>query len=292
MAVPSLASEVPVVLRNADGDEAAISLTGAQLLSWTPAGAGEQIYLSPVPRPAPGVPVRGGAPICFPQFSDRGPLPKHGFARTRQWQLVVPPAPKAAVAEARFQLDSVMTTTRWAHPFCLVLVVRLGPKWIELELQAANTGRTAFDFTGAIHTYFAVDDVLQAAVGGLQGLVYEDQVDANRLKTETQAEVRIAGEVDRVYHRVPGPLHVEGGGAMRRIVQQGFPDAVVWNPGPAKAAQLADLPAADWTRMLCVEAAVVEQPIRLAPGKTWRGWQRVELPQADGFDPAQATPVA
>lgn len=292
MAVHSSGSEAPTLLRNAAGDEATVSPHGAQLLSWKPAGAGEQIYLSPLARPASGVALRGGVPICFPQFSDRGPLPKHGFARTRQWQLVVPPAPKAAVTEARFQLDSVMTSTRWAHPFCLVLVVRLGPKWLELELQAANTGRTAFEFTGALHTYLAVDDVRQAAVRGLQGLDYEDLVDARQVKRESADAVQVAGETDRVYRQAAGPVLVEGAGPTRRVVQHGFVDTVVWNPGPAKAARLGDMPADDWTRMLCVEAAVIEHPVHLAPGKTWRGLQRLELPQADGFDPAQATAAA
>jgi glucose-6-phosphate 1-epimerase len=67
---------------------------------------------------------------------------------------------------------------------------------------------------------------------------------------------------------------------------------VVWNPGPQKAARLGDMPAEDWTRMLCIEAAAVGVPVQLAPGKTWRGMQRIELPQSAGFDLSQATPVS
>lgn len=286
-----MGSDELIVLHNTVGDEARVSLHGAQLLGWLPAGQGEQIYTSPLSRPASGAVVRGGVPICFPQFSERGPLPKHGFARTRRWQLVVPPKPQAAVAEARFQLDSVMTSTRWNHPFCLVLVVRLGPRWLELELQAANTSRTAFDFTGALHTYHAVDDVRQVRLTGLQGCSYEDQVDGNAVKQEQPPAVQIADETDRVYLQPPPVLQLEGAGPRRRIVQQGFQDTVVWNPGPAKAQHLGDMPPADWTRMLCVEAAVVQRPVRLAPGKTWRGLQRTELPDAPGFDPAHVTPL-
>jgi hypothetical protein len=29
--------------------------------------------------------------------------------------------------------------------------------------------------------------------------------------------------------------------------------------------------------MVCIEAAVVARPVTLAPGKTWRGMQRLEL---------------
>jgi glucose-6-phosphate 1-epimerase len=266
-----------VALRNRAGDEAAISLHGAQLLSWRPAGQHEQIYTSPLSRPAAGKAMRGGVPVCFPQFAGRGPLPKHGFARTSRWELLAAPAMQVEIAEARFQLDSATSGYAWEHAFCLVLVVRLAPAWLELELQAANTGRTAWDFTAALHTYLAVDDVRHVSLRGLQGLSYEDMVGPGTVRTESAPVLKVAGEVDRVYRRVAQPLELEDGPRRLRVLQQGFADTVVWNPGPAKAASLGDMPAEDWLRMLCIEAAAIEQPVQLAPGKTWRGMQRIEL---------------
>jgi glucose-6-phosphate 1-epimerase len=267
-----------VILRTDAGDTASVSLHGGHVLSWKPAAAAEQLYWSPLSHPGAGKAVRGGAPICFPQFSERGPLPKHGFARTSRWELVTTPVPHSPVAEARFQLDSSMAAVRWEHAFCLVLVVRLGPGWLELELQAANTGRTAYAFTGAIHTYLAVGDVRDASVTGLQGVTYEDMVQGNAVRTEAAPALSFGGEVDRVYRDAPQALRLQGGGMPeRRIVQQGFTDTVTWNPGPAKAARLGDMPPEDWLRMVCIEAAVVAQPVQLAPGKTWRGLQRLEL---------------
>jgi glucose-6-phosphate 1-epimerase len=281
------AADSIVHLRNAAGDEAAVSVHGAQLLSWQVAGAGEQIYTSPLAQPAPGKALRGGVPVCFPQFSERGSLPKHGFARTSRWELVTPQAAHARVAEATFQLDASMVPGQWEHAFCLVLVVRLGPKWLELELQAANTGRTPYDFTCALHTYLAVADVRQAQLEGLQGLEYEDMVDGGAVRVEPAAPLRFSDEIDRVYRGVAGPLLLSADGMpQRRVLQDGFVDAVVWNPGPAKAARLGDMPAEDWTRMLCIEAAAIAQPVQLAPGKTWHGVQRIELPRVSGFDAA------
>jgi glucose-6-phosphate 1-epimerase len=282
VAVPSFLSqpdETLVVLRTLGGDSASVSLHGGQLLSWQPAGAGEQIYCSPLVRPGPGKALRGGAPICFPQFSERGPLPKHGFARNSRWELVAPPLPNAAVAEARLQLDSTVAAQRWdQHAFTLVLIVRLGPGWLELHLQAANTGRTSYVFTGAIHTYLAVQDVRSAEVIGLQGLGYEDNLQGNAVFTETAPAVGFGTEVDRVYRDTPPALRLHGGGMPeRRVLQQGFTDTVVWNPGSAKAAQLGDMPPQDWQRMLCIEAGVIGQPVHLPPGKTWRGMQRLEV---------------
>lgn len=276
------AHDAQILLHNRAGDTARVSLHGGHLLSWQPAGAGEQIYCSPWSAPAAGKALRGGAPICFPQFSDRGPLPKHGFARTSRWELLSPPAPDAEIAQACLQLDSAAASMRWEHSFTLVLLVRLGPGWIELQLEAANTGRTAFSFTGAIHTYLAVQDVRTAQVRGLQGGSYEDAVDGLALKDERAEALAFAGEVDRVYRDAPEALALEGGGLPpRRILQRGFPDTVVWNPGPGKAARLGDMPPQDWLRMLCIEAAVAH-PVEIAPGKTWRGLQRLELAAGGG----------
>ncbi|MCH5754687.1 hypothetical protein MMA59_22970, partial [Salmonella enterica] len=58
-----------------DGATATMSLNGGHLLSWQPAGAPEQLYLSPRSEYASGKKaIRGGVPVIFPQFSDRGPL--------------------------------------------------------------------------------------------------------------------------------------------------------------------------------------------------------------------------
>jgi len=274
----STGEQEPVVLRTAAGDSAAISLHGAQLLSWRPAGAEEQIYRSPLSAPTAGKSVRGGTPICFPQFSDRGPLPKHGFVRTSHWELVEAAMPGGEIAEAHFQVDSSMLPAAWDHAFCLVLVARLGHGWLELHLQAANTGRTPYSFTAALHTYLAVHDVRTASVSGLRGLQYEDALQGNALKLDDAPALAFPGEVDRVYRDVPQELHLGGGGMPeRRVIQQGFTDTVLWNPGAQKAARLGDMPPQDWLRMVCIEAAVVARPVALPPGKTWRGMQRLEL---------------
>jgi glucose-6-phosphate 1-epimerase len=274
----SAGEQEAVVLHTGAGDRAVISLHGAQLLSWHPAGAEEQIYRSPLSVPSTGKSVRGGTPICFPQFSDRGPLPKHGFVRTSHWELGEAPMPDREIAEAHFQIDSAMLPAAWDHPFCLVLVARLGRGWLELNLQAANTGRTPYSFTAALHTYFAVHDVRTVSVSGLAGLQYEDALQANALERDDAPALMFPGEVDRVYRDVPRELHLRGGGMPeRRVIQQGFADAVLWNPGADKAARLGDMPPQDWLRMVCIEAAAVAHPVTLAPGKTWRGMQRLEL---------------
>ena len=77
-----------IELRAPDGARATLLLHGAHLVSWVPAGADEQLYLSPKSAFATGQAIRGGVPVIFPQFATRGPLQRHGFARGKPWQLV------------------------------------------------------------------------------------------------------------------------------------------------------------------------------------------------------------
>jgi glucose-6-phosphate 1-epimerase len=269
-----------VHLCNSAGDTAKVSLNGAQVLSWMPAAGGEQLYCSPTPV-VPGRAIRGGVPVCFPQFANCGPLAKHGFARTALWQLHGEPVTgiDAPVASATFSLqDSPLTQAQWPFGFALVLQVRLGKGFVEWSLQVANTGAKAFDFTAALHTYLAVANVQQVAVHGLALVPYLDATQQNTKAINPAPLLYIADETDRVYLAPPASLGILHSGLPHmRIDQEGFADTVIWNPGPAKAAALGDMPAADWRRMLCVEAAQVAHPVHLLPGTQWQGTQRLTL---------------
>ena len=70
-----------------DGASCTVALHGGHLLSWlTPDGV-ERLYLSPDSVFDGRAAIRGGVPICWPQFNQRGPLAKHGFARNVAWRL-------------------------------------------------------------------------------------------------------------------------------------------------------------------------------------------------------------
>ncbi|MCB2000494.1 MAG: D-hexose-6-phosphate mutarotase, partial [Rhodoferax sp.] len=78
-----------LALQAADGARVLVTLHGGHVVSWVPAGGhGEQLYLSPRSGFGQRQAIRGGVPVVFPQFSDRGPLPRHGFVRNRAWQLL------------------------------------------------------------------------------------------------------------------------------------------------------------------------------------------------------------
>jgi glucose-6-phosphate 1-epimerase len=262
-----------IEIEGAGSSRVTLATQGAQVLSWRTAHE-EHLYRSPISSVAEGQPVRGGVPICFPQFAARGPLAKHGFARNVQWRVA-----QAGAGGALLQLDaSMVAPSTWPHRFELGLAVEAGEDSLTLRLQVRNTDTAPWAFTGALHTYLAVPDVRAASLHGLRGARYEDALAANALCVEHDDTLRIADELDRVYLATPPRLLLQRPGMPSlAIEQQGFTDTVVWNPGPRKAAALGDMPPQDWMGMLCVEAAVVAQPIELKPGASWVGTQRLQL---------------
>ncbi len=266
------AGQPAVALRAPDGAAAIVLLHGAQVVSWQPAGGGERLFLSERPRFGQGASVRGGMPVVFPQFNERGALPRHGFVRTRRWQLMRSEA-SADDALAVLQLaDSEETRALWPHPFALELTVCVRNDRLDVELAVNNTGDSVFDFMAALHTYLRVAEVEMARVTGLNGCRYEDFTTGTMHVDEADA-VRVIEEIDRIYYGVPAPLVLSEAQRRLRIEAANFPEVVVWNPWQEKAAAMADLPPGAFRRFLCVEAALIEKPVLLAPGEHWWGRQ-------------------
>lgn len=258
-----------------DGDRARVLPRGAHVLSWTARGT-ERLFLADPALAAPGSAVRGGIPVIFPQFAATGPLPRHGFARTAEWTFAGTAGGDGWV-EGRFRLaDDAATRAVWPHAFAAELRVRVGGGALVATLAVTNAGDAPLAFTAALHTYLRVADVAAASVEGLRGVTYRDSAAGGVERTDDAPAVRVDGEIDRIYLDVPGPLVVRDGDASLRVSAAGFPDVVVWNPGPTRAAALPDLAPDDWRRMLCVEAAAVARPVPLAPGATWEGGQRID----------------
>lgn len=256
-----------------DGATATVLMHGAHVVSWRPAGGEEQLFLSEQSAYGAGQAVRGGVPVIFPQFAARGPLPRHGFARTRAWQLVeADTGTEDALAVLRLQ-DDDSTRALWQHGFEVELTARVGGSRLDLELAVTNTGSLPFGFSAALHTYLSVRDLPSLRLEGLQGLTYTDSAEGGTQHTEAHAELAIAGEIDRIYHRATQPLTLREPGRRVHLSSEGFADVVVWNPGPTKGAALADMPPEAWRQMLCVEAGAIESPVRLGPAEGWVGRQ-------------------
>ncbi len=261
-----------------DGAQAIVLLHGGHVVSWIPAGGREQLYLPPQAVAGPGQAVRGGVPVIFPQFEQRGPdtsLPRHGLARTRTWAVE---SSSRAKDHAQLTLaldDNAETRALWPHSFTLELTVSISGQRLDLELYAHNPGETSWPFAAALHTYLAVSDLSQARLQGLEGCHYVDSLTGGET-VEDHPEKRFSGEMDRIYAKARNLLLRDGPRRLAIETDQ-LPDVVLWNPGPDKCAALKDMPPDGWQHMLCVEGGNILEPITLGPDESWSGRQSFTL---------------
>lgn len=259
-------------LRTSSGSQARISVHGAQVMSWIHRGK-ERLFTSPQAIFRPGQAIRGGIPVIFPQFGARGVGLRHGFARLLDWTPVAAASPDRATLALSESAESLHW---WPYRFRAELEVRLLEDGLSTSLTVTNGDVTGFDFTAALHTYLKVSDVERASVLGLQGRAYIDAADNHLSQIQRETTMRFAGEVDRIYPDTGGrDLVLEDASGTLTIGSAGFTDTVIWNPGARRAASLDDLGPGNHAHFVCVEAACVETPVRLAPGATWKGEQRL-----------------
>jgi glucose-6-phosphate 1-epimerase len=250
---------------------AQIALQGANVMSWRPDGVADVLFVSQAARFASGAPLRGGVPIAFPQFAELGPLPQHGFAQVALWDC-------ADCWDTGAELvlrDSDASRALWPHCFAIRLCVELAPATLQVTLSVANTDVVAWQWTGTLHTYVAVDTA-HLALRGLGPAPYVDRANASRWGNDPSDVLHISGHTDRVY--VDGGSRVEVDDGRRRLViaRHGFRDTVVWNPGPETSARFADLLPDDHRSFVCVEAAEI-RPITVEPGHRWKGSQTLSV---------------
>lgn len=274
------------------GDTVLVALQGAHVLSWVSQGR-ERLYLSPNNLWDGKSAIRGGVPVCFPQFNQRGTLPKHGFARNMRWHFVEAEQSGDATHKVESQVSdegasmnftlctNPDTLVLWQQAFVAEMCINLAPGQLTVTLIVNNTDTiNELHFTGALHTYLAVDDVDLTELRGLGGRPEWDAVaDVHGLADEA---LYFDGEFDRVYSwgesASSNPLHLQDGTSTLQIEQSpSWANSVVWNPGEGKCAALADMPAQGFARMLCVEAAQVFEPISIPAGGQWVGWQRLTV---------------
>lgn len=260
-------------LRTRAGASAIVTPFGGQVLSWAPAGGKERLYLSDQAVFDGRSAIRGGVPVCFPQFAALGALPRHGLVRTRPWAVVDQRCGDDYALVTLRITDDADTRALWPHAFSLELSVAIEESRLDLELEATNTGDAPFAFTAALHSYLRVGEVEECRLEGLYGLSYRDRARGDTLTRDSGDALLIDDETDRIYFNTTRPLLLREYERSLGINAEGFPDTVVWNPWEPGAAALADLPDNGFRRMLCVEAAVVGEPIRLDPGAHWWGRQ-------------------
>jgi glucose-6-phosphate 1-epimerase len=263
-------------LTASDGARVEIHPIGAQVGSWIPAGGVEQFFTASN-APVGSAAFKGGIPVCFPQFASQGPLPPHGFARDQTWT----PADRGSDGSDAWAIwtlrDAGSMSSRWPHKFEVDLKVTIGGARIDTAMTVRNPASRAWFFTGALHTYFGVDDIDDVSVTGLNGLEYIDKTKDNARARHGDEPLRVPAETDRVYLGARMPLTLRDGRRSLDIAARGFPDVVIWNPWKGASERFPQLGPEDYRRMICIEAAVALHPVSLEEGQNWTGAQTVTV---------------
>jgi glucose-6-phosphate 1-epimerase len=249
-----------------------IYLHGAQVMSWSPVGADEVIFVSEHSHWAEGRAIRGGIPVCFPWFrgkKDDPAAPSHGFVRTREWNLESVTLEGDGSVVVVCATESGETTRRWwPHEFRLTHRVTLG-RTLRMELTAENTGSTAFSFEEALHTYVRVSNVERVNVRGLAGVAYLDNMDGNGEKIQS-GDLTLSGPTDNAYSNPQGAVDIMDPlfGRALRTEKSNSSTTIVWNPWREGAAKLADFGDDEWKNMICAEAGnILGAAVTLNPGE-------------------------
>lgn len=229
-----------------------LSPSGAYLTSVdTPQG--ELFYVSSTTRSGEGEAIRGGVPVIAPWFADLlGLEPKHGWARRSPWRV------EAGGGGFRATLDH--------DALSLQLVVTELSDGVHLQLSAVNESADPRTVQLAFHPYFAVSDVADIAVRGLDGVEMIDRTTGETIRQE--GDISPEGEFDRIGLGTPDMAIVDRERTIT-VIPDGTDATVVWNPGAELAATMDDVGPGEWKRFVCVEPALLgegQRGVELAPG--------------------------
>lgn len=249
--------ELEVIVIDTAFCQAAVTLQGAHLLLWQPATQKLPVlWLSDASPFKTGVPIRGGVPLCWPWFTDKGGQPHHGIARVLPWKIEDIYSRPRSVQLTLSLSDTPESRALWAHHFHLALTFSFTDNLCELTL----TMQGEFVATPALHSYFYTKDVNRLAVRGLgaEGLDTLDGISKSwpqpfAFGGET-AVIFTSPEPKSLVHDASGARHIT-------ITHFNHSDVVAWNPGQAKTRGIADIADAAWDRFACVETARISHPL-------------------------------
>ena len=258
---------IPALLIQTPFSRAAVSLFGAQVLSFAPNDEADWLWLSPRCEPLPK-PIRGGIPICWPWFAKEGQAPdqvQHGFARTAQWRVIEQRIdPRGSI---RISLSPIETL----HASLNVLLTMTFSEVLHLQMLTRNHSNQTVAVTQAFHSYLAVGDANQMTIDGLGGCTYFDKLANFERREQALGVLTQAPPYDRIYHDGRGQYEVldRVTGKLRFMTSTGSNTAVLWNPGTEVAANMKDVGADQSHRFVCLEVANArDDVVHLAPNQS------------------------
>jgi len=250
--------------------DAEILLYGAHIVSFTPKGSRDILWVSSKSDMAPGKPIRGGIPVCWPWFGPAG-TPMHGIARISIWNLDV-------VRSEDDGSDTLILSLNCSDSYGLKVQasITIGTS-LSFKLTTENVGSKEYQLTSALHSYFAVSKLEKVKVSGLDNSEYTDKV-AGGKRALQKGDIIFEAETDSVYDQSDATVIIHDGGWNRsiRIEKAGSNSTVVWNPWIDKSKNMADFADNEYHKMLCVEAGNVGADARnLQPEETHTLFMRI-----------------
>ncbi len=262
--------------------ELVIAQQGAHIISYQVDGDNPLIWSNPGALFKSGKPIRGGMPICWPWFgnlqrnppsvqamreSDE-PANAHGEVRAIDWELMGVGEDGDALIVEFIQPQAEGHLPGWPHAVGLKLHIRLDAA-LNVSLVSFNAGAEDVTLSQALHSYFAVSDVAQISIEGLDGVEYLNTLESWDTQNVQVGDITFTGETDRIYQDTPNLISVLDPTWERRIQIQtaGSQSAIVWNPWIDKTLTFDDMQADGWKSMVCVETAnVMTDVVTLKPG--------------------------
>jgi glucose-6-phosphate 1-epimerase len=260
--------------------ELLVAQQGAHIVSYQVDGQQPLIWSNEQAVFKKGKAIRGGMPICWPWFgnlernppsvqamrqSDE-PAKAHGEVRALDWELMGMGEDGDALIVEFIQPRAEGHLPGWPHNVALKLSIRLDTA-LHVSLVSYNSGAETVTLSQALHSYYAVSDVRQVSIEGLDGLRYIETLE-NWEEREQSGDLTFASETDRIYLDTPDLLTIVDPQWQRKIHIQtiGSKSAVLWNPWTDKAKTFSDMAEDGWQGLVCVESAnVLEDVVTLAP---------------------------
>lgn len=236
-------------------------LHGAHVTQFVPQDEKPLLFMSSESMFDSSNPIRGGIPICFPWFGSHPSnfeMPSHGFARISGWELV----------ETSWHGESVQVELALKlAPFDLRYVMTFSSE-LHVELQITNASDELQTCETALHTYFAVSNIANVSLTGLENDSFIDQLtrekhppslDSNGLNGSNGPvhPISFEKETDLIYLETSAAIQIHDSDWNRtiEIEKEGSLSTVVWNPWIAKSARMPDFGNDEYQNMVCVETA-------------------------------------
>lgn len=233
---------------------AKIALQGAHIFEYSKNNKSNLLWLSSKSAFESGVAIRGGVPLCWPRFGSLDEsLAQHGFARTMFFTLVGVKDISETKTEVKLQLkDTPQTRALWDHHFILDVTMVITEN-LEISISTKNLDEKDLFITQALHTYFAVSNIKNVVIKGLENKFYFDTLLDERHKESKS--ITIDKEIDRVYLDTDEETLMIDREREVKLKTTGSASTIVWNPWNEKCSKMSHMSKDAYKEFVCIESA-------------------------------------